>query len=140
MLKILVRDNNVSTAYHQTNDQTPKTPQQAIAALINLAAREESLRTILIDEHFLSFLHSIITDIGHQHADLVCMLLSNLAKSPKIETLLGLKVHEAEGLTEKTVLGQLMEVFVIGEHKRWNPNANYDFLANVWGDITRVCP
>lgn len=98
------------------------------------------MRTILIDEHFLSFLHSIITDNGHQHADLVCMLLSNLAKSPKIETLLGLRVPEAEGLTEKTVLGQLMEVFVIGEDKRWNPNANYDFLANVWGDITRVSP
>jgi hypothetical protein len=67
------------------------------------------------------------------------MLLSNLSKSPRIETLLGVKVAEVEGLTEKTVLGQLMEVFVLGENKKWNPNATFDFLANVWGDLTRVC-
>lgn len=66
------------------------------------------------------------------------MFLSNLAKSPRIETIIGVKVPGVEGLTEKTVLGQLMEVFVLGENKKWNPNATFDFLANVWGDITRV--
>jgi hypothetical protein len=66
------------------------------------------------------------------------MLLSNLAKSPRIETLLGLKLPEVEGLQEKSVLGQLMEAFVVGENKKWNEHATYDFLANVWGDITRV--
>ena len=96
------------------------------------------MRTILIDDSFMSYLISILTDKTHRHADLVCMLLSNLAKSPRIETLLGLKVAEVDGLREKTVLGQLMEVFVLGENKRWNPNANFDFLANVWGDLTRV--
>jgi hypothetical protein len=104
-----------------------------------LSAREEPLRTILIDDSFLSYSVSILTDKTHQHADLVCMLLSNLSKSPRIETLFGVKVAEVEGLTEKSVLGQLMEVFVLGENKKWNPNATFDFLANVWGDLTRVC-
>jgi Domain of unknown function (DUF383) len=94
---------------------------------------------LLIDEPFLGYLHSIITDKAHEHADLVCMLLSNLAKSPRIKILLSLKVPEVEGLREKSVLGQLMEVFVLGQSKKWNENANYDFLANVWGDLTRVC-
>lgn len=66
------------------------------------------------------------------------MLLSNLAKSPRIEVLLDLKVSEVNGLTEKDVLGQLMEVFVLGENKKWNQHATFDFLGNVWGDITRV--
>lgn len=66
------------------------------------------------------------------------MLLSNLAKSPRIEILLGLKVPEVDGLTEKDVLGQFMEVFVLGEDKKWNEHANFDFLASVWGDLTRV--
>jgi hypothetical protein len=105
-----------------------------------LSAREEALRTILIDEHFLGYLHSILVDRTHQHADLVCMLLSNLAKSPRIDVLLGLQISEVEGLRETTVLGQLMEVFVLGENKKWNENATFDFLANVWGDLTRVCP
>ena len=138
MLKILVRDRNVSSLSCYVDLQTPKTSQQAIAALINLSSREEALRTILIDDHFLSYLHSIITDKTHEHADLVCMLLSNLAKSAKIEALLGLSVPEIDGLAEKTILGQLMEVFVVGEDKKWNELATYDFLANVWGDITRV--
>jgi hypothetical protein len=66
------------------------------------------------------------------------MLFSNLAKSPQIEFLFTLKVAEGEGLTEKNVLGQLMEVFVLGENKKWNKHANFDFLGNVWGDLTRV--
>ena len=93
---------------------------------------------ILIDEPFLGGVHSLITDKENPHADLVCMLLSNLAKSPRIEILCGLKVPEVEGLTEKDVLGQLMEVLVLGENKKWNTQANFDFLVNVWGDITRV--
>ena len=31
-----------------------------------------------------------------------------------------------------------MEVFVLGESKKWNEHANFDFLGNVWGDLTRV--
>lgn len=54
--------------------------------------------------------------------------------------LLGLQITEVEGMRETNILGQLMEVFVLGETKKWNNHATYDFLANVWGDITRVCP
>ena len=123
-----------------TETETPKTLQQATAGLINLSSRDESVRPILIDNPFLGYLHSLITDKTNQHADLVCMLLSNLAKNPKVESLFGLNVLEVEGFSEKDVLGQLMETFVRGENKKWNPNANFDFLANVWGDITRVDP
>jgi hypothetical protein len=66
------------------------------------------------------------------------MLLSNLGKSEKIEALFGLKTGKVEGLTETSVLGQLMEVFVVGEGKKWNTHANFDFVGNVWGDLTRV--
>ena len=96
------------------------------------------MQDLLIDEPFLRYLHSIITDKSHEHADLVCMLLSNLAKSPRIELLLNLKVPAVEGLTETDVLRQLMEVFVLGENKKWNKHANFDFLGNVWGDLARV--
>jgi len=116
----------------------PNTAQQAIAGLINLSSRDPEFRNLLIDEHFLALLVSIITDREHEHADLACMLLSNLGKSEKIEALFGLKTNKVEGLTETTVLGQLMEVFFVGEGKKWNPHANFDFVGNVWGDLTRV--
>lgn len=66
------------------------------------------------------------------------MLLSNLGKSEKIEALFGLKTGKVEGLVETSVLGQLMEIFVLGEGNKWNTHANFDFLGNVWGDLTRV--
>ena len=139
LLKILVFDNNVSPSHcARLMNQNPKTSQQALAGLINLSSREENVRTILLDGHFLTFLIGLVTDKSYLQADLACMLLSNLAKSSKIEVLFGLKLPEVEGLTEKSVLGQLMEVFVLGENKKWNENATFDFLANVWGDITRV--
>jgi len=103
-----------------------------------LSSREENVRALLLDGQFLGFLIGLVTDKSYPQADLACMLLSNLAKSPKIEVLFGVKVSEIEGLTEKSVLGQLIEVFVLGENKKWNPNATFDFLANVWGDLTRV--
>jgi hypothetical protein len=106
-----------------------------------LSSRDAEFRNILIDEHFLAFLVSIITDKEYEHADLACMLLSNLGKSEKIEALFGLKTGKVEGLTETSVLGQLMEVFVVGEGKKWNTHANFDFVGNIWGDLTRVaCP
>jgi hypothetical protein len=67
---------------------------------------------------------SIITDKAHERADLACMLLSNLSKSEKIEALFGLKTGKVEGLTETRVLGQLIEVFVVGEGKKWNTLTN----------------
>jgi hypothetical protein len=105
-----------------------------------LSSRDEEFRKILIDEPFLAFLHSIITNKEHEHADLACMLLSNLGKSAKIETLFALKTDGgvAEGLKETSMVGQLMEVFVVGDGKKWNPHANFDFLGNVWADITQV--
>jgi len=103
-----------------------------------LSSREENVRALLLDGQFLGFLIGLVTDKSYPQADLACMLLSNLAKSPKIEVLFGVKIPEIEGLTENSVLGQLIEVFVLGENKKWNPNATFDFLANVWGDLTRV--
>lgn len=92
----------------------------------------------MIDAPFLTFLHSLITNKDYERADFPCMLLSNLGKNAKIEVLFGLKTGSVEGLTETSVLGQLMEVFVVGDGKKWNPHANFDFLGNVWGDVTQV--
>jgi Domain of unknown function (DUF383) len=66
------------------------------------------------------------------------MLLLNLAKSPKIELIFKIKGSQVEGLEEKDTLGQLMEMYVRGENKKWNENANFNFLSGFWGDISRV--
>jgi Domain of unknown function (DUF383) len=93
---------------------------------------------VIIDREFLSLLHFLITDKEHQYTDWAVMLLSNLAKSDKINILFGIQAPPVEGLAETTLLGQLLEVFSIGEGKKWNTHANFNFLANFFGDLSRV--
>lgn len=71
------------------------------------------------------------------------MLLSNLSK---LETVshqllkLTLAVPTAtEGETEDLIaLDVMLEVFLKGEGKKYNPNANYDFLASVFANVSTV--
>lgn len=81
------------------------------------------------------------------------MLLSNMSKLESISMqLLGLKIPFAKP-AEKLEEGQearpvevediealelLLEVFLKGEGKKYNPNANYDFLASVFANVSTV--
>lgn len=79
------------------------------------------------------------------------MLLSNMSKVDDVSIkLLSLKIpfstakeEGAEaGAAEETqdveALDMLLEVFLKGEGKKYNPNANYDFLASVFANISTV--
>lgn len=45
---------------------------------------------------------------------------------------------EEEELEEIEALDMLLEVFLKGEGKKYNPNANYDFLASVFANVSTV--
>lgn len=73
------------------------------------------------------------------------MLLCNLAKSDAITSLISMTRAQPtstassadEGPTDPRVLNQLLDVYVKGSNKAWNPHANYDFLTNLFSDLTR---
>lgn len=96
-------------------------------------------------------------------SDLACMLLSNLSKVEEVSLrLLGLRVpftirpeseqagKDGEDATttpaaveeviedEISALDLLLEVFLKGEGKKYNPNATYDFLAPVFANVSTV--
>jgi hypothetical protein len=95
-------------------------------------------------------------------ADLACMLLSNMSKLDTVsQQILQLRVpftlaadsaETKEGDEKSTTAGAsvqateeeiaaldlLLEVFLKGEGKKYNPNANYDFLASVFANVTLV--
>lgn len=69
----------------------------------------------------------------------MCMLLANMAKSDSIERILTLKRDVPLGLsTSKLAIDQLMDCFVKGAKKSWNPNADYDYLAYLFADLAKV--
>lgn len=82
-------------------------------------------------------------------ADLAAMLLSNMSKLESVSRqLLALRLSfavPAEGdsvadgtMEELEALDVLLEVFLKGEGKKYNPNANYDFLASVFANVSTV--
>ena len=75
----------------------------------------------------------------HDLADLACMLLANIAKHDSIETLITMtrRTGSASTSTSDRALNQLMDCFVRGAERQLNPHASYDFLANVFADLTR---
>ena len=49
------------------------------------------------------------------------------------------KARVEEGVEEEVrALDLLLEVFLRGEGKKYNPNANYDFLASVFANVSTV--
>jgi hypothetical protein len=66
------------------------------------------------------------------------MLLSNLAKGDQIKALLTLNRKSLGDISQSDeAMNQLMDCFVQGAEKKLNPHANFDFLANLFSDLTR---
>lgn len=85
-------------------------------------------------------------------ADLACMLLSNMTKVESVSViLLNMRLFSkpqseedvkagAEQENDVEALDLLLEVFLKGDSKKYNPNANYDFLASVFANVSTVSP
>lgn len=91
-------------------------------------------------------------------SDLASMLLSNLTKvdsislklltlripfsslpKPRAETSAAVPLANVDSDNDDIeALDLLLEVFLRGEGKKYNPNANYDFLASVFANVSTV--
>ncbi|BGP12445.1 hypothetical protein JCM10213_006989 [Rhodosporidiobolus nylandii] len=129
----------------------------ALSALINLTNSFEVALRLSKVPGYVTGLVRLIIDEKAVLSDLACMLLSNMSKLDTVsKQILGLKVpftlrapEPAEGETaaagnatlqevsdEIYALDLLLEVFLKGEGKKYNPNANYDFLASVFANVS----
>lgn len=96
-------------------------------------------------------------------ADLATMLLSNMSKIEKVSLQLlklrlsfttkptvladsteptppATEVEENQEIEVFEALDILLEVFLKGEGNKFNPNANFDFLASVFANVSTVSP
>lgn len=118
-----------------------KTVNESLTILVNLCDDEEFRTLIAKDSKFIQFLIEKLPHKDNLNADLMCILLSNLAKTDFI-----LKIFEMEIKIDETqkdifkstkAMDCLMDMFVKGSERQINKYAVYDYLAYFFADISR---
>ncbi|GAA5899390.1 Hgh1p [Sporobolomyces salmoneus] len=133
----------------------------ALSSLINLTSSLVVVQRLAKIPGFITGLVRMIVDEKALLSDLACMLLSNMSKLDTVSLqILNLRVpfsvapspsagsskgdEHVEKVARKSpavedeilALDLLLEVHLKGEGKKYNPNANYDFLASVFANIS----
>ncbi|KAI1381764.1 DUF383-domain-containing protein [Hypoxylon crocopeplum] len=124
-LKLLVKDH-------------PKIAEHVISILINLAAEREILESLATDERFLDEILRQIIITTEPNANLLSMLLANLAKWDSVKRILDKKQPAPGELgSNDLVMNQLVDLFVKGADGTYNKNADFDHLAYLFADLTK---
>ncbi|KAK8080665.1 hypothetical protein PG997_008483 [Apiospora hydei] len=124
-LKLLVKDH-------------PQIAEHVITILINLSADREVLENLATDEKFLDTILSFVTLPNEPNANLLSMLLANLAKWDAFQSILARKQAPPKELgSDDLVMNQLMDLFVKGAEGTYNKDADYDHLSYLFADLTK---
>ena len=119
--------------------------QQSITILTNLCNDDELRREIICqDKDYLKYLAWKIVDLANTSADLMCILLSNLAKDEGVLEIFKInEIHKDVQNIDKDifksdrVIDCLMDCFVKGFDRTLNKYANFNYLAYFFADISR---
>ncbi|CCD24504.1 Hgh1p NDAI_0D01900 [Naumovozyma dairenensis CBS 421] len=118
--------------------------QQSITILANLSDDGIMRNLIVSDLEYLKYLTWKICDLENTSADIMCILLSNLAKDDAIKNVFdiiateeNIKVLNKDVFKSKRVIDCLMDCFVMGYDRKLNKFANFDYLAFFFADLSR---
>ncbi|KAK4702628.1 hypothetical protein P7C70_g3591, partial [Phenoliferia sp. Uapishka_3] len=154
---IFLRDQHVEQVAKLCAD-TELIAHDALSALINLTNSALATTRIAKIDGFVAGLVRMIISETALLADLAAMLLSNMTKVESVSLqLLALRLpfpsvaaavttsdsadSDSSGkLEDVEALDLLLEVFLKGEGKKYNPNADYDFLASVFANVSTITP
>ncbi|KAL2135971.1 hypothetical protein VTI74DRAFT_6020 [Chaetomium olivicolor] len=124
-LKFLIRDH-------------PKIAEHALTILVNLTADRSILEYVANDDRFLGILLGNLVDPKEPNANLLAMLLANMAKWDGLKSIVTRKQEPPEGLqSNELVLNQLLDLFVKGADGSYNKHADFDYLAYVFADLSK---
>ncbi|CAG9997446.1 unnamed protein product [Clonostachys byssicola] len=116
----------------------PKIAENAATILVNLTGDPEVLEAVATDEKFLEVVFSYIINPEEPNANLLAMLLANLAKWDGLKSTLQRKQTAPEALgSDDNALNQLMDLFVKGQDGGYNKKADFDYLAYVFADLSK---
>ncbi|KAK3902127.1 protein HGH1 [Staphylotrichum tortipilum] len=124
-LKFLIRDH-------------PEIAEHALTILINLTADQSILEYVAMDDRFLGILLGNLADPAEQNANLLAMLLANMAKWDGLKSIATRKQDAPDSLkSDGLVLNQLLDLFVKGSDGTYNKHADFDYLAYVFADLSK---
>ncbi|GAB7339467.1 hypothetical protein MBLNU457_6092t1 [Dothideomycetes sp. NU457] len=111
----------------------------AITMLINLSEDTEILTILVSDATFIEDVLVRLTSPTEPNANLLSMLIANLAKSDSFaSSLLTLRRAVPKPLsTSPVAIDQLLDLFVKGADGSYNKAADYDYLSYLFADMAR---
>ncbi|CAO3607323.1 unnamed protein product [Cunninghamella echinulata] len=117
--------------------EDPITAHDAIKGLINLSG-DPRIQEELDDIDFIKYVCRVITTPKAVLADLACMLLSNMTKNENVcVKLLDAKTEPLPELINSTrLMDHLVEAFHKGVKMEYNTEANFNFLASVFSNLS----
>lgn len=123
------------------HEKKGKTVNEALTILVNLCDDQELRSLISKDDTFLKFLIEALPNPQNLNAELMCMLLANLAKEDNILKVFDIKVDirddQKEIFKSNNAMDCLMDMFVKGADRQINKYAVYDYLSYFYADLSR---
>lgn len=124
-----------------TQDSGKTTVSQLVTILINLCDDTHMRGLIAGDLAYVKFLVGAIVKPTNLNADLMTILLANLAKNDAVtgifDLLLDLAQEQQAVFASASAIDCLMDCFVKGADRLLNKYANYDYLAYFFADVSR---
>lgn len=124
-----------------SKDTGKTTVSQSVTIMANLCGDDTMRRLIVEDVDYVEFLVNAIIKPTNINADLMCILLANLAKNDAITKIFDFKVELLEQqkpiFALEKAMDCLMDCFVKGSDRSLNKYADYDYLSYFFADISR---
>ncbi|KAK3307031.1 uncharacterized protein B0T15DRAFT_395987 [Chaetomium strumarium] len=116
----------------------PTIAEHALTILVNLTADSKILEYVATDDRFLGTLLSYLVVPAEPNANVLAMLLANMAKWDGLKSIAARKQDPPKELqSNELVLNQLLDLFVKGADGTYNEHANFDYLAYVFADLSK---
>lgn len=123
----------------QSNSKT--LVRQSVTILANLCDDITMRNLIVEDLDYLKFLVFKIVTLENSNADIMCILLNNLAKNDAINKVFEFEVElndaQKQAFSSSKAIDCLMDCFVKGNDYKLNTHANFDYLAYFFADLSR---
>lgn len=124
-----------------SQDKGQAAVSQSVTILANLCDDEVMRKLIVEDVKYLEYLAGAIVTTTNTNADLMCILLANLAKNDAITKIFDIRLNHSEEQAKffksTHAMDCLMDCFVKGSGRELNKYAEFDYLSYFFADISR---
>ncbi|GME71287.1 unnamed protein product [[Candida] boidinii] len=142
--KVFAYDNYRSIAdLKELSKESKLTIQQDSLTILSNLCDDDHIRNLIVsDDEYLQHVLNGLVHLENKVSDLLCILLTNIAKNDKIIKIFDMKIDsklikDSKVFKSDSAIDCLLDLFVKGYERKLNKYANYDYLAYFFADISR---